>query len=60
MNTTGTGADQLRDLLLTADALLERRERQRASVREGEHFAVEHGAVRQPRGGRGDFRESGA
>ena len=60
MNTTGTARDHLRDLLLPADALLQRREGQRPIVAEGEDLAVEHGAVGQP-GGRGrDLRESDA
>ena len=50
MNTTGTARDHLRDLLLSADALLQRGEGQRPFVAEGEDLAVEHGAVGQPRG----------
>ena len=58
MNTTGTVAHDLRDLLLPADALLQRGERHRPAVAEGQHLAVEHGAVGQVRRGRGDFRKA--
>ena len=60
MNTTGHRADHLRDLLLAADSLLQRRERQRPFVAEREHLAVEHGAVWQPGRRGGDLRESDA
>ena len=48
----GNRADHLRDLLLSADSLLQCGKGQRPFVAEGEHLAVEHGAVGQP-GGRG-------
>ena len=47
MNTTGTSRAICCDLLLAADALLQRGEGQRAVVAKGEHLAVEHRAVRQ-------------
>ena len=52
------GARHLGDLLLPADALLQRRKRQRPIVAEREHLAVEHRAVRQPRRGRGNLRKA--
>ena len=52
------GARHLRDLLLAADALLQRGEGQRAIVAKRQHLAVEHGAVRQVRRRGGDFRKT--
>ena len=51
----GHRARELRDLLLPADALLQRRERQRPLVAKGEDLAVEHRAVGQARRRRGDL-----
>ena len=58
MKTTGTGAHELRDLFLASDPLLQGREGQGPFVAEGEDLAVEHGAVRQAAGGRGDLGEA--
>ena len=52
------GAHELRDLLLTSDPLLQCREGQWPVVAEGEHFAVEDGAIRQAAGGGGDLGEA--
>ena len=54
----GDRARELRDLLLTSDPLLESGERQGSFVAEGQDFAVEDGAIRQPAGGGDDFGES--
>ena len=47
------GAHELSDLLLASDPLLQCREGEWPVVAEGEHFAVEDGALRQAGGGRG-------
>jgi hypothetical protein len=49
------GAHDLRELLLAPDALLQGSEGHRPVVREGDDFAVQHGAVRQVRRRRGDL-----